>query len=75
MPACLSPLGTLTPSLVGSCGLYQTALRLQGRSLVPHSLPVPALRLAWSMCPRATREGGRPSVEREWQRDSKRRSV
>ena len=30
---------TLLPSLAGSCRGYQTALRLQGRSLVPLSLP------------------------------------
>ena len=52
-------------SLAGSCRRYQTALRLQGRSLVPHSLPIPAQRTVWSFRLRATREGGRPSVERE----------
>ena len=68
MPACF-PLSSWhgPSSLVGSCRGYQTALRLQGRSLVPPSLPVPARRPVWCRLVRATREGGRPSVERECQ--------
>jgi hypothetical protein len=44
--ACHSPQHT-PPSLAGSCTGYQTALRLQGHSFVPRSLPVPARRPAW----------------------------
>jgi hypothetical protein len=35
------------PSLAGSFTGYQTAWRLQGRSFVPRSLPVPAPRPVW----------------------------
>jgi hypothetical protein len=67
-PVCLShPRGMILPSLAGSCTGYQTAWRLQGRSFVPRSLPVPARRPVWCRRVRATREGGRPSVERECQ--------
>jgi hypothetical protein len=57
--------GTI-PSLAGSRERYQTAWRLQGRSFVPRSLPF-RRQAVWFFRPRATREGGRPSVERECQ--------
>ena len=50
----------------GCVGGYQTVSRLQGRSLILRSLPVPALRLVWSFPPRATGRGT-ARVERESQ--------